>query len=636
MGSKEKKSTIKFQKTKLKGVVKRRKEANKFKRQIIKRQLRRGAPTDPHKDEEEGLKKPETAIEETLPVNTEDYFCSFVIDAEEFLDLDEDEEEDLDALDSFEAVVDSNQKITAEGLEEDEEMEESDESAEEEEDACESGDEQELGDSSDESEVVTMVMLNEWAAAALKMSPSAWKKMLMAFRSIVRSDEDTPKQFAYRVESSKVYTKLIQYTLKVAYPILSQHIYFLKKEKYPGKTKNWPKLEKVIQLFFNNCVRFLRELSQDDIIQYVLEQLKPCTLYLGCFPKISREYLRVLLDRWSDVALSAETRSLCHKAIKHFATTAIDANRKNYMPNVLKGIYLVFANRATKINQTSLPVIQQMLEEAGDIYTVDSQLSYEHASVYVRQLADHLKKAKKSQTVESFKQIYTWQFISCLDFWASVVAATCDPTAGESSPMQAIVHPLVEVCLHTIRLNPTAQFLPLRIHLIRTLTGLIDSTGYYIPLAPYLFEILSSDIFKGNPPQSDMPEFEWDLHLKTPKSYLQSKNYQDFVYNMMYDCLVDFYACLGLSIAFPELAIPAIDKLKEHLGKMKGTRFVKSIRALIEKMETHKNYIEQKRAPIEYTPNRLEEANAFLRTTDFETTPLGNFLKKRNQQKSNN
>ena len=358
-----------------------------------------------------------------------------------------------------------------------------------------------------------------------------------------------------------VYTKLIRNTLMAAYPILSQHIYFLKKEKYPGKTKNWPKLEKVIQLFFNNCVRFLRELSQDDIIQYVLEQLEPCTLYLGCFPKISREYLRVLLDRWSDVALSEETRSHCYKAIKHFATTAIDANRKNYMPNVLKGIYLVFANRATKINQTSLPVIQNMLEEAGDIYTVDPRLSYEHANVYVRQLADHLKKAKKSQTVESFKQIYTWQFISCLDFWASVVASTCDPSVGESSPMQAIVHPLVEVCLHTIRLNPTAQFLPLRIHVVRTLTGLIDSTGYYIPLAPYLFEILSSDIFKGNPAQDDLPEFDWDLHLKTPKSYLQSKNYQDSVYNMMYDCLVDFYACLGLSIAFPELAIPAIDKV---------------------------------------------------------------------------
>lgn len=68
---------------------------------------------------------------------------------------------------------------------------------------------------------------------------------------------------------------------------------------------------------------------------------------------------------------------------------------------------------------------------------------------------------------------------------------------------------------------------------------------------------------------------------------------------------------------------------------MKGTRFSKSLRTLIEKLETHKNYIEQKRAPIEYTPSKLEEANAFLRSADFSTTPFGNFLKKRNQQKQN-
>lgn len=49
---KEKKSTIKFQKNKLKGVVKRRKEVNKLKRQIIKRELRRG-----RKDQPKGNKK---------------------------------------------------------------------------------------------------------------------------------------------------------------------------------------------------------------------------------------------------------------------------------------------------------------------------------------------------------------------------------------------------------------------------------------------------------------------------------------------------------------------------------------------------------------------------------------------------
>lgn len=152
----------------------------------------------------------------TPQVNTEDYFCNFVIDAEESLDLDEDEEEDLDALDDFEAILDPDQNITAEGLDQDEEMDEDEDEEEESEveDEYESegeDEEQDMDDDSDDSELVTIAMTNEWSAAALKKSPLAWKKMLLAFRSIVRSDEDTPKQFTYRVESSKGKFELVPY-----------------------------------------------------------------------------------------------------------------------------------------------------------------------------------------------------------------------------------------------------------------------------------------------------------------------------------------------------------------------------------------------------------------------------------------
>jgi hypothetical protein len=33
------------------------------------------------------------------------------------------------------------------------------------------------------------------------------------------------------------------------------------------------------------------------------------------------------------------------------------------------------------------------------------------------------------------------------------------------------------------------------------------------------------------------------------------------VYRVVYDSIVDYYACFGLSIAYPELAIPAIAKV---------------------------------------------------------------------------
>lgn len=62
-------------------------------------------------------------------------------------------------------------------------------------------------DQDDTSTLVTYAMLKEWSAAANKKSPAAWKKMLLAFRSIVRSDEPQKTNFTYRVESSKGNTK---------------------------------------------------------------------------------------------------------------------------------------------------------------------------------------------------------------------------------------------------------------------------------------------------------------------------------------------------------------------------------------------------------------------------------------------
>lgn len=130
----------------------------------------------------------------------------------------------MDALDAFEVVLGPDQNIAAEGLDDDVvEMSEDDEDEEDEEDMDDEydsaeGEEEdeedededmedenadENDDENDTSINVTLPMLKEWIVAANKKSPAAWKKMLLAFRSIVRSDEPGKTQFTYRVESSK-------------------------------------------------------------------------------------------------------------------------------------------------------------------------------------------------------------------------------------------------------------------------------------------------------------------------------------------------------------------------------------------------------------------------------------------------
>lgn len=150
--------------------------------------------------------------------------------------------------------------------------------------------------------------------------------------------------------------------------------------------------------------------------------------------------------------MSSETRQLCYSALRTFATTAQDAEKNGYMPHALKGVYLVFAKRSTKMSETTLPLTKEMAEQAADLYAANLTEGQRHAHVYIQQLANHLKAAKKAQTVEMFKKVYTWQYVCCLDFWAGVLGVTCDPSqTGGASTMQALVQPLVELVLHTIK-----------------------------------------------------------------------------------------------------------------------------------------------------------------------------------------
>lgn len=76
---------------------------------------------------------------------------------------------------------------------------------------------------------------------------------------------------------------------------------------------------------------------------------------------------------------------------------------------------------------------------------------------------------------------------------------------------------------------------------------MIDSTGFYIPLAPFLFEMLGNDIFQIKPTQDIDDAFEYEYYLKTPKEYIQTK-----VYQVRVSCKEDSVGS-GLSLVYSSL-----------------------------------------------------------------------------------
>lgn len=79
---------------------------------------------------------------------------------------------------------------------------------------------------------------------------------------------------------------------------------------------------------------------------------------------------------------------------------------------------------------------------------------------------------------------------------------------------------------YSFRLIPTAQYYPLRFHIIRALTSLADSTKVFIPLAPYIFEVFESAEIKKKGKPASLKPMEWDVYIRTPKQFLHTKVYQ--------------------------------------------------------------------------------------------------------------
>lgn len=77
-----------------------------------------------------------------------------------------------------------------------------------------------------------------------------------------------------------------------------------------------------------------------------------------------------------------------------------------------------------------------------------------------------------------------------------------------------------------IRLIPTAQYFPLRFHVLRSMTTLGQATKVFIPLTPYLLEVLNSPEMAKQAKPSTLKPLDWDVHLRAPKQYLGGRVYQ--------------------------------------------------------------------------------------------------------------
>lgn len=92
------------------------------------------------------------------------------------------------------------------------------------------------------------------------------------------------------------------------------------------------------------------------------------------------------------------------------------------------------------------------------------------------------------------------------------------------------------------------------------------------------------------------------------------------------ELMMEFYVLHTKSIAFPELAIPMIVLTKRHMKKSKNAKLNGALQTLVAKLEANSRYVQERRSQVEFAPEKLGEAESFLKEVEWEGTPLGAYV----------
>ncbi|RCI02194.1 Nucleolar Complex 2 protein, partial [Rhizopus stolonifer] len=456
--------------------------------------------------------------------------------------------------------------------------------------------------------VLTKAKLNSWVEKVKSTKDfKAFKNLLTAFKTASRmSEEDDKITFSVKIEDPNVFSKVITSTLHYAPIIFLHHLKPKTEGGSPMTSGRWNFFKSYIKSYLNNLNHLLNNLTDADMHRLTLREAEKCTVLFVCFDRIAKDYLKTLLNLWSNISSSDSVRIQAFLAIKSLSIISVPGEKgatteQGYLDTCLKNVYLTFVKNCKNTNPHTLPVINLMRNLASQLYGINLTTSYQQAFVYIRQLASHLRAAMKTRTTKNHGMVYNWQYVHCIDFWSDVLNAYAKPMTDEDgdeveSPLKSLVYPLAQVAMGVIGLIPTPQYYPLRFHVLRCLNSLVHNTNTYIPLAVYVLEVLESPVAMNYAKKSGGTPLDWDTVLKVHKKVVNGRLYQDDVLEQCAKALRNYYKEFYGHAAFPEMVDADAVAIKRFVKQSKSQKGKEKLTSLVKELEAKQRKVRQERA----------------------------------------
>lgn len=465
---------------------------------------------------------------------------------------------------------------------------------------------------------VTLKLLKTWQEDIQKdKSSKTIKCAVEAFHAALQTvaESDDPDFSQYKVEGGAVFNEVVQLCILYLPDAFKRYLKLSSEtQSQIHKLKRFGKVKSILKSYLTDLIKILQNVTSSNILTILLKHLHQMLPYTQSFSSLTKPLLKILLKFWST---GEETvRVVSFLSILRIATS----DRKSVLEILFKTMYVKYVENSKFVSLTTLPAINFMRHSLVEMYLLDGNLAYNHAFLYIRQLAIHLRNAMTLKKKEHFQAVYNWQYINSLRFWAELINLS-----KSDSMLHSLLYPLVQIIIGTIKVIPTQQYYPLRFHCLQMLIDISRETGTFIPVLPFLLEILNSYDFNKKHKAVSMKPIPFICILRMSKTQLQENGFKDNVIDSIYKLILENAAKDSHMVYFPDLYIPCIIQLKAFLKKCHIANYCRKMKQLLDKIEENRKYIETERNKTVIDLKNIQEIKNWENKIKMQGTSLSKF-----------